>query len=59
MCLHQCTYCVHIKSQNTFVATVLRWGMGKFRKRFGVMGRFKVRLRCKGWVNSEIINVIT
>ncbi len=27
--------------------------------RFGGMGRFKGGLRCKGWVNSVIINVIT
>ncbi len=25
----------------------------------GGMGRFKGGLRCKGWVNSVIINVIT
>ncbi len=34
-------------------------GWGKFRDRFGGMGRFKSGLRCKGWVNSVIINVIT
>ncbi len=33
--------------------------MGKVRDRFGGMGRFKAGLRCKGWVNSAIINVIT
>ncbi len=33
--------------------------MGKFRDRFGGMGRFKGGLRCKGWVNSVNINVIT
>ncbi len=33
--------------------------MGKIRDRFGSMGRFKTGLRCKGWVNSVIINVIT
>ncbi len=29
------------------------------RDRFGGMGRFKGELRCKGCVNSVIINVIT
>ncbi len=38
---------------------LLRWDMGKVRNRFGGMGRFKGGLRCKGWVNSVIINVIT
>ncbi len=33
--------------------------MGKVRDRFGSMGRFKGGLRCKGWVNSVIISVIT
>ncbi len=33
--------------------------MGKFRNRFGGMGRFKGGLRCKRWVNSVIINVTT
>ncbi len=33
--------------------------MGKVRDKFGGMGRFKGGLRCKGWVNSVIINVIT
>ncbi len=27
--------------------------------RFGGMGRFKGGLRCKGWLNSVFINVIT
>ncbi len=43
----------------TFVLLLLRWDMGKVRDRFGGMGRFKGGLRCKGWVNSVIINVIT
>ncbi len=33
--------------------------MGKDRDRFDGMGRFKVVLSCKGWVNSVIINIIT
>ncbi len=33
--------------------------MGKVRERFGGLGRFKGGLRCKGWVNSVIIHVIT
>ncbi len=33
--------------------------MGKVRDRFDGKGRFKSALRCKGWVNSVIINVIT
>ncbi len=38
---------------------LLRWDMGQVRARFGGMGRFKGGLRCKGWVNSVIINVNT
>ncbi len=38
---------------------LLRWYTSKIRDRFGGMGRFKDGLRCKGWVNSVIINVIT
>ncbi len=38
---------------------LLRWDTGKVRDRFGGMGRFKGGLRCKGWVNTVIINVIT
>ncbi len=41
------------------VILLLRWDTGKVRDRFGGMGRFKCGLRCKGWVNSVIINVIT
>ncbi len=37
---------------------LLLWDTGKVRDRFGSMGRFKGGLRCKGWVNSVIINVI-
>ncbi len=33
--------------------------MGEVRDRFGGMGRFKCWLKCKGWVNSVTINVIT
>ncbi len=33
--------------------------MGQVRDRVGGVGRFKGRLRCKGWVKSVIINVIT
>ncbi len=38
---------------------LLRWDTGKVRDMFGGMGRFKGGLRCKGWVNSVIINVIS
>ncbi len=38
---------------------LLNWDMGKVRDRVGSMGRFKGGLRCKGWVNSVIINIIT
>ncbi len=38
---------------------LLMWDTGKVRDRFGGMGWFKCGLRCKGWVNSVIINVIT
>ncbi len=37
---------------------LLRWDTGKVRDRFGGMGRFKGGLRCKGWANSVITNVI-
>jgi len=37
---------------------LLRWKMGTVRYRFGGMGRFKGGLRCKGRVNSIIIDVI-
>ncbi len=37
---------------------LLRWDKVKVRDRFGGVGRFKGKLRCKGWVNSLIINVI-
>ncbi len=53
----QCTYCGHVVLQNTFAA--IEVDTGKVRDRFGDMGRFKGRLRCKGWVNSVIMNVIT
>ncbi len=33
--------------------------MCKARDSVSGMGRFKSGLRCKGWVNSVIINVIT
>ncbi len=32
--------------------------MGKVRDRFSSMGRFKGGLRCKGWFNRVIINLI-
>ncbi len=35
---------------------LLRWDTGEVRDVFGGIGRFKGRLRCKGWVNSVIIN---
>ncbi len=38
---------------------LLRWDTGKFRDRFGGMGRFKGGLRSKGWFNSVIIYVIS
>ncbi len=38
---------------------LLRWDTGKVRDWLSGMGRFKGGLRCKGWVNSVIINVIT
>ncbi len=50
-------YCVHIVLQNTFAAIELGYEY-KDRDIFGGMGRFKL-LRCKGFVNSVIINVIT
>ncbi len=33
---------------------LMRWDTGEVRDRFGGMGR----LRCKGWANSVITNVI-
>ncbi len=38
---------------------LLRWDRGKVWDRFGGMGMFKGGLRCKGWVISVIVNVIT
>ncbi len=35
------------------------WDMGKVRDMFGDVGKFKGGLRCKWWVNSVILNVIT
>ncbi len=32
--------------------------MGEVRNRLSGMSRFKGGLRCKGWVNSVILNVI-
>ncbi len=43
--------------QNTFTAIEVGYGYG-YRDRFGGMCRFKSGLRCKGWVNRVIINVI-
>ncbi len=37
----------------------MEYHTGKVRDRFGGMGWFKGGLRCKGWVNSVSINVIT
>jgi len=51
-----CTYCVHTVLQNTFAA--IEVDMGKVSDRFGGL-RFKGGLRCNGWINSVIINVIT
>ncbi len=46
-----CSYCI-------FKTLLLlpRWDTGEVRDVFGGIGRFKGRLRCKGWVNSVIIN---
>ncbi len=38
---------------------LLRWDTGRVRDRFDGMGRLKSGFRCKEWVNSVIINVIT
>ncbi len=38
---------------------MLRWDAGEVRGRCGGMGRFKDGLRCKRWINSVIIKVIT
>ncbi len=38
---------------------LLRWDLDKVRDRLGNMGRFKGGFRCKEWVNSVIINIIT
>ncbi len=47
-----CSYCKSL-------LLLLRWDTGEVSDRFGGMGRFKGGLRCKGWVKSVIINVIT
>lgn len=49
----QCAYCVHIVLHNTSEADT-----GHVKDRFVAMGRFRDGFRCKGWVNSVIINVI-
>ncbi len=41
-----------------YCKTLLLLDTGKVINRFGGIGRFKCRLRCKAWVNSVIINVI-
>ncbi len=38
---------------------LLRWDTGKVRDRLSGMGRFNSGLKCKEWVNSVTINVIT
>jgi len=38
---------------------LLRCDLGKVRDRCGDMGRFKGRLKCKGWVSHVITDVIT
>ncbi len=38
---------------------LLGWDMGTVRDMFGGVSRFKGGVRCKGWDNSVIINVIT
>ncbi len=48
-----CSYCI-VKH----VLLLLRGDMGKVRDKFGGMGRFKGGLRCKGWANNVITNVI-
>jgi len=37
----------------------LRWDTGRVRDRCGGMGRFKCKLKCKGWVSCVITDVIT
>ncbi len=41
------------------ILLLLRWDTGNVRDMFSCMGRFKGGLRCKGWVNSVIIHLIT
>ncbi len=48
-----CLYCI------AKLLLLLRWDTGAVKDRFGGMGRFKSEFRCKGWVKSTIINVIT
>jgi len=38
---------------------LLRCDTGKVRDRCGGMGRFKGRLKCKGWVSGVITDEIT
>ncbi len=46
--------------QNISISYLLgSYSTGKVRDRFDGMEKFKGWLRCKGWVNSVIINVIT
>ncbi len=48
-----------LTSKNKHNVLIVSWDTGKVRHRFGYMGRFKGELRCNGWVNTVIINVIT
>ncbi len=41
------------------ILLLLRWDKVKVSHRCGGMGRFKCGSRCKGWVNSVIIHLIT
>ncbi len=62
MYLHQKISTVYLLWSKLYCKSLLlllRWDSGEVRGRFGGMGRFKGGLRCKRWVNSVIINVIT
>ncbi len=60
MYLHQKISTVYLLSSYCkSLLLLLRWDTGEVRGRFVGMGRFKGGLRCKGWVNSVIINIIT
>ncbi len=54
--------CIKHNARSHFILgglSIWVWDTGKVKDRFGGMGRFKCGLKCKGWINSVIVNSIT